>query len=186
MAVATEPRLVALPAGHPLGARPVVEFADLLDEPFLALPASSGPLRGFWLATDARDGRPAVVGAEVASTEETVEALTAGLGVCLIAAGNTAQVPATASSPDRCQACHQASSCWPGGTVTTSPCCGTCAAESPLRGSTPPAPPDTTRTSQPPVAIAALLRDGPSSVSRARHPVAPSSAHGQCGARTDV
>ena len=86
--VATEPRLVALPAGHPMAARPVVAFADLLDEPFLALPARSGPLRDFWLAIDARDGRAPVIGAEIASTEEALEALAAGLGICLIAAGN--------------------------------------------------------------------------------------------------
>lgn len=86
--VATEPRLVALPAGHRLAARPAVAFEDLLDEPFLALPASSGVLRDFWLATDARNGRSARIGAEVASSEETAEALNAGLGVCLIAAGN--------------------------------------------------------------------------------------------------
>ncbi|HEX8519748.1 MAG TPA: LysR substrate-binding domain-containing protein, partial [Pseudonocardia sp.] len=35
-----------------------------------------------------RGGRPPVVGAEIATTDETVEALAAGLGVCLIAAGN--------------------------------------------------------------------------------------------------
>jgi DNA-binding transcriptional LysR family regulator len=86
--VATEPRLVALPADHPLAARDEIAFADLLDEPFLALPAASGPLRDFWLALDARANHPPLVGAEIATTEETVEALTAGLGVCLVAAGN--------------------------------------------------------------------------------------------------
>jgi DNA-binding transcriptional LysR family regulator len=79
-------------AGHPLAAQPVLAFADLMDEPFLALPPSSGALRDFWLATDSRNGRPPVIGAEVASTEETVEALTAGLGICLVAAGNAALV----------------------------------------------------------------------------------------------
>jgi DNA-binding transcriptional LysR family regulator len=88
LVVAEEPRLVALPDGHRLARRDTVDFADLLDEPFLALPASAGPLRDYWLATDARDGRPVRVGAEVASTEETYEALTAGLGVVLLAAGN--------------------------------------------------------------------------------------------------
>ncbi|GAA3515246.1 LysR family transcriptional regulator [Actinocatenispora rupis] len=86
--VAEEPRLVALPDTHPLAERQTVDFADLLDEPFLALPDSAGPLRDHWLATDARGGRPARVGAEVASTEETYEGLVAGLGVVLLAAGN--------------------------------------------------------------------------------------------------
>jgi len=62
--------------------------ADLLDEPFLALPASAGPLRDYWLATDARAGRPPLIGAEIAGTEETYEALVAHLGVVLLAAGN--------------------------------------------------------------------------------------------------
>ncbi|MGI5457715.1 LysR family transcriptional regulator [Streptomyces sp. CA-249302] len=86
--VAEEPRLVALHEGHPLAARAEVDFADLADEPFLALPPSAGPLRDHWLALDERDGRPPRVGAEIASTEETYEALVAGLGVCLVAAGN--------------------------------------------------------------------------------------------------
>jgi DNA-binding transcriptional LysR family regulator len=88
LVVAEEPRLVAFPDAHPLAARGAVPFADLLDEPFLALPASAGPLRDYWLATDSRAGRPARIGAEVASTEETYEALVAGLGVVLLAAGN--------------------------------------------------------------------------------------------------
>ncbi|MEU5973559.1 LysR substrate-binding domain-containing protein [Streptomyces sp. NPDC047315] len=88
LVLAEEPRLVALPETHPLAAKPAVPFADLLDEPFLALPESAGPLRDYWLALDARAGRPPRVGAEVASTEETYEALVAGLGVVLLAAGN--------------------------------------------------------------------------------------------------
>ncbi len=86
--VAEEPLMVALPDTHPLAARDTVDFTDLLDEPFLALPESTGPLRGHWLALGSRDGRPPRIGAEIASTEETYEALAAGLGVCLVAAGN--------------------------------------------------------------------------------------------------
>uniref|UniRef100_A0AAU2V0H0 LysR substrate-binding domain-containing protein n=1 Tax=Streptomyces sp. NBC_00003 TaxID=2903608 RepID=A0AAU2V0H0_9ACTN len=87
--VAEEPRLVAMADTHPLADREIIDFTDLLDEPFLALPDSAGPLRDYWLATDARSGKPALIGAEVASTEETYEALVAGLGVVLLAAGNT-------------------------------------------------------------------------------------------------
>ncbi|MBO8190770.1 LysR family transcriptional regulator [Streptomyces oryzae] len=86
--VAQEPRLVALPEGHSLAGRPAVDFADLLEEPFLALPKSAGPLRDHWLATEARGGREPVIGAEVSSSEETYEALVAGQGVCLLAHGN--------------------------------------------------------------------------------------------------
>jgi DNA-binding transcriptional LysR family regulator len=85
---AEEPRLVALPDSHPLARRDVIDFADLLDEPFLALPPSAGPLRDYWLAVDDRGGRPPLIGAEIASTDETYEALVDGRGVCLLAAGN--------------------------------------------------------------------------------------------------
>ncbi|MFH8977099.1 LysR family transcriptional regulator [Streptomyces sp. NPDC017890] len=92
--VAEEPRLVALPETHPLAARPELDFADLADEPFLALPPEAGVLRDFWLALDERRAlagpaaRPPRVGAEISGTEETYEALVAGLGVCLVATGN--------------------------------------------------------------------------------------------------
>ena len=87
--VAEEPRLVAMPDTHPLASRDVVDFADLLDEPFLALPQTAGPLRDYWLAVDARGGRPPRIGAEIASTDETYEALLDGRGICLLAAGNS-------------------------------------------------------------------------------------------------
>ncbi|MFF2659909.1 LysR family transcriptional regulator [Kitasatospora sp. NPDC058032] len=86
--VAEEPRLIALPDTHPLAARTGIDFAELADEPFLALPPSAGPLRDYWLALEARAGRPPRIGAEIAGVEETYEALIAGLGVCLVAAGN--------------------------------------------------------------------------------------------------
>src|ERR1700729_1549672 len=87
--VAQEPRLVAMPRTHPLATCEVIDFSELLDEPFLALPQSAGPLRDFWLALDARGGRPPRIGAEIASTDETYEALMDGQGICLLAAGNT-------------------------------------------------------------------------------------------------
>jgi DNA-binding transcriptional LysR family regulator len=86
--VAEEPRLVAMAETHPLAAREAVDFTDLLDEPFLALPESAGPLRDHWLATDARGGSPPRIGAEIASTDETYEALVDGRGICLVAEGN--------------------------------------------------------------------------------------------------
>lgn len=54
--MATEPRLVALPETHPLAARERLDFADLLDEPFLALPDTGPELRDHRLALDARGG----------------------------------------------------------------------------------------------------------------------------------
>ncbi|MQY15077.1 Hca operon transcriptional activator HcaR [Streptomyces sp. RB5] len=86
--VAEEPLSVALPEGHRLAGRTEVDFAELLDEPFLALPDSAPELRDHWLALDARAGREPVIGGEIAGVDETYEALVAGLGVCLVAAGN--------------------------------------------------------------------------------------------------
>jgi DNA-binding transcriptional LysR family regulator len=95
--IAREPRLVAMSADGALarrlegrigGPEVPVDFAELLDEPFLALPRSAGPLRDYWLATDARDGKPPVVGAEISSVGETYEALMDGRGIVLLASGN--------------------------------------------------------------------------------------------------
>jgi DNA-binding transcriptional LysR family regulator len=86
--VTEEPRVIALPDRHSLAGRDVIDFADLLDEPFLALPRGAGPQRDYWLALDARGGRPPLIGAEIASTDETYEALVDGRGIVLLAAGN--------------------------------------------------------------------------------------------------
>jgi DNA-binding transcriptional LysR family regulator len=88
MTVATEPRLVLMPTSHPRAGERQIEFATILDEPFLALPTDAGAARDYWLAVEARGGRPPLIGAEIASTDETREALLSGLGICLVAAGN--------------------------------------------------------------------------------------------------
>jgi DNA-binding transcriptional LysR family regulator len=87
--VATEERLVALPVGHRLAGRERLKLADLAEEPFVALPESAGPMRGFWLAA-AQRVTPARVSAEAATAEECYEAVSAGVGLALVAAGNAA------------------------------------------------------------------------------------------------
>lgn len=84
----SEPRWVALPFEHPLADRSEIPFELLLDEPFVALPAAAGPLRDFWLAVDARPGPP-VVAAEATAADEVLELVTAGVGIALLAEGNT-------------------------------------------------------------------------------------------------
>jgi DNA-binding transcriptional LysR family regulator len=86
--VATEPRWVAMSAEHALAARASIDFAELLDEPFLALPAAAGVARDFWLAVEERGGRPVRIAAEVASADETFEALLTERAVVLLASGN--------------------------------------------------------------------------------------------------
>lgn len=104
-----EPRHVALRADHPLAGRREIEFAALLDEPFLALPEDAGSPRDYWLGVEHRDGRPARIGGIVTNAEETFEAVLAGLGVVLLSAGNAeiyrrpgvATVPVRGISPSR-------------------------------------------------------------------------------------
>jgi DNA-binding transcriptional LysR family regulator len=86
--IAREPRLVALANNHRLSSHTSVSISDLLDEPFLALPASAGPLRDYWLALPERNGHPVRIQAEINDTEETYEAVASGIGICLLAAGN--------------------------------------------------------------------------------------------------
>ncbi|MEV0234219.1 LysR family transcriptional regulator [Nonomuraea sp. NPDC050786] len=85
--VSTEERWVALPAGHPLAARPEVALSDLAEEPFVALPVSAGPMRDFWLAGDQRS-KPAIVGAEAETAEEAFELVASARAVALVSAGN--------------------------------------------------------------------------------------------------
>ncbi|MEI8410588.1 MULTISPECIES: LysR family transcriptional regulator [unclassified Kribbella] len=82
-----EPRWIALPAEHRLAAREAIPFAELVNEPFVALPAAAGPLRDFWLAVDARSTPPAIA-AEATAADEVLELVSAGVGVALIAEGN--------------------------------------------------------------------------------------------------
>ncbi|RMI29282.1 LysR family transcriptional regulator [Nocardia stercoris] len=84
----TEARWVLLPENHPLAATETIAFADLADESFIAMPAEAGSARDFWLGNDARIGRNVKIGAEAASAEERLEAVSLGLGVCLLAENN--------------------------------------------------------------------------------------------------
>lgn len=86
--LAEDERVAVLREGHRLAARDVIDVADLLDEPFLALPPSAGPLRDWALLLDHRDGRPAKIGAESASSHESYEALVDGRAVCVAPTGN--------------------------------------------------------------------------------------------------
>jgi DNA-binding transcriptional LysR family regulator len=88
--LAAEPRYAALGTGHALAGRREIRFAEIADEPFVALPRAAGPLREFWLATDQRAGKPAVVAAEVTSADEKFEVVSAGAAVALVSEGNAA------------------------------------------------------------------------------------------------
>jgi DNA-binding transcriptional LysR family regulator len=81
----TEPRWVALPAGHRLEALRVISFASLWDEPFVAAPAQTGWWRDWWLAVDEREGHPVRIGAvtETGQPDDWLSAIANGYGVAL-------------------------------------------------------------------------------------------------------
>jgi DNA-binding transcriptional LysR family regulator len=87
--ISTEDRGVALPAGHRLAGRSSLRFTDIADEPFVALPASAGPMRDYWLATDHRTSPPTIA-AEASTTDEAYEIVAAGEGLLLQPAGSCA------------------------------------------------------------------------------------------------
>ena len=88
--VATEPRWVAFPSDHWLSTRDEVDFKELLDEPFLALPETAGPLRDYWLALSDRPANPPRIAGTVSNAEETFAAIEGGTGLALLASGNAA------------------------------------------------------------------------------------------------
>ncbi|WP_281689017.1 LysR family transcriptional regulator [Pseudonocardia thermophila] len=88
--VAREERWVAMPAGHRLASHTEVEFAELEDEPFVALPIAAGPMREFWLAVEQRSA-PVRIAAEAHTAEEMFGAVAAGTGLVLLSATNAAR-----------------------------------------------------------------------------------------------
>ena len=60
-----KPRFVAAVRRHQLAAAEAVTLGDLLEEPFLALPLSAGPLRDYWLAVEERAGHPVQIAANI-------------------------------------------------------------------------------------------------------------------------
>jgi DNA-binding transcriptional LysR family regulator len=86
--IVRERRCVALPSDHRLARQERVAFADLLEEPIIALPPEAGSLRDFWIAAPERNGRPAVIGATAETPDAVFEAVASGLGVVLLSEGN--------------------------------------------------------------------------------------------------
>jgi hypothetical protein len=87
--LATERRFVAISVRHPLADRQTIEFSEIVNESFAALPAPAGAQRDFWLAVDARAGQAPRVAAEVSAAEK-FEIVSSGAAVTLLAEGNAA------------------------------------------------------------------------------------------------
>lgn len=76
----SEPIVIAVPSGHDIARHSGVDFTTIANEPLLALPNDAGPLRDFWLAVHARNGDEPAIAGTVTTADETLEAVTAGLG----------------------------------------------------------------------------------------------------------
>ncbi|MCD0443928.1 LysR family transcriptional regulator [Glycomyces sp. A-F 0318] len=79
----TEPRCVAMAAGHRLAARESLRFEDLLDEPFVAAPAPTGAFRDHWVGAAAREGREVRIGAVTEHPDDWLSAIANGDGIAL-------------------------------------------------------------------------------------------------------
>jgi DNA-binding transcriptional LysR family regulator len=92
--IASEPRVVALPAPHSLSGHATLQFSDLREESFITNPvveASAPPER--WLAEQARHGLPGRIAAKAASVQEILTLVAAGTGVCLVPASVAEHYP---------------------------------------------------------------------------------------------
>ncbi|MHC5797121.1 LysR family transcriptional regulator [Lacisediminihabitans sp. FW035] len=82
MAVVAEEFWVAcLPRDHPLAERATLRIDELLDEPIVVAPESAGHWRDYWMAADARAGKPAVIAAEAATYEAETTLVSRGVGL---------------------------------------------------------------------------------------------------------
>ena len=87
--VAEEPIMLAVNSQHRLAGRRQASFAEISNEPLVALPESAKELRSFWLAEHARHGSPAPIACEAATADEALENVAAGNGSVFISAGNS-------------------------------------------------------------------------------------------------
>ncbi len=83
----TQPRVLAMPATHPLAARNSLDLGELRDESFITGSQRYNPAwRAQWQAEQKRHGLPGRIVAEAASVQEILTLVAAGRGVCLVPA----------------------------------------------------------------------------------------------------
>lgn len=79
--VGEESWVACLPRTHRLAVRSELRISELLDEPIVVAPASAGRWRDYWMAIDARHGRPANIVAEAATYEAETTLVSRGVGI---------------------------------------------------------------------------------------------------------
>jgi DNA-binding transcriptional LysR family regulator len=70
-----EPRVAVLADSHPLARRPSVGVTELFDTPWVVNATSDPAYRAYALATQQRDGRPALLGPTIHTIDEFLEAV---------------------------------------------------------------------------------------------------------------
>ncbi|SDT12908.1 LysR family transcriptional regulator [Microlunatus soli] len=79
--VAEESWIACLPRTHRLAGRAELTVEELLDEPIVVAPQSAGRWRDYWMAADARNGKPANIVAEAATYEAETTLIARGVGI---------------------------------------------------------------------------------------------------------
>jgi DNA-binding transcriptional LysR family regulator len=93
----TEPRLVALPARHPLAGRESVEPSELMGETWAWVGSSDRVAESYWLLEDHRYGRPPRIGGRPRGWEDLFELVAAGRAIGIVPASIAALLGPTAS-----------------------------------------------------------------------------------------
>jgi DNA-binding transcriptional LysR family regulator len=73
--------VACLPRDHRLAQRADLSIVELLDDPIVVAPGSAGRWRDYWMAMDARGGRPPTIAAVAATYEAETTTIARGLGI---------------------------------------------------------------------------------------------------------
>ncbi len=79
--------VACLPRRHRFATRESLSITELLDEPIIAAPESAGSWRDYWIAMDARGGRPPNVAGISATYEAEFTAVSRGTGISFTTSG---------------------------------------------------------------------------------------------------
>jgi DNA-binding transcriptional LysR family regulator len=93
----TEPRLVALPASHPLAGRESVEPSELMGETWAWAGSLDRVAESFWLLEDHRYGRPPRIGGRPRGWEDLLVLVGAGKAIGIVPASIAAHLGPAAS-----------------------------------------------------------------------------------------
>ena len=79
--ILTEPRVLAVPANHPLANRESIDITETVDDAFILPTQGNEAQRRWWLVDPRPDGRHPRTGPTAGDLEEILELVSAGLGV---------------------------------------------------------------------------------------------------------